>query len=389
MFAEGPSNFETDEARAIRDSYNAKNGSTMPSADAQHLFLPCPAGVIWVDLTEFGGGDAGSGGAHQSFLSSVAPAVADTRGGSGAERRLSIRTSHANWEKARFGTTMMTKLSAMRRDMMQGDGGTGGRPGTRFLGRRRRSNPSQDSTSSSSDSVPELASKGILAGSDGDGRVRSAEPILEEEEMMIELLNFQLPPQRGAEEAKANATLSAKRCESNVEQEMAVRQMWRIAMGNAPGLKAEIAKLHATERAKLAMREYENEARRLKLAKNGAAPISESGAHGAPDSTGATRDDKSSPSVSPSMLRDEGASSPPADDARSVRARSASPTADGATTSPHARSRGAPRVRKGEAGGGVFGWLFNRRSIAASKEIVYDLSNSQRMTRASHSRYVA
>ena len=33
MFAEGPSNFETDEARAIRDSYNAKNGSAMPSAD--------------------------------------------------------------------------------------------------------------------------------------------------------------------------------------------------------------------------------------------------------------------------------------------------------------------------------------------------------------------
>ena len=158
MFAEGPSNFETDEARAIRDSYNAKNGSTMPSADAQHLFLRAqqaslgrPHGIRRRGCRERW---------CTSELESVAPAVADTRGGSGAERRLSIRTSHAHWEKARWHDDD-DELSAMRRDMMQGDGGAGGRPGTRFLGRRRRSNPSQDSTSSSSDSVPELASKGI------------------------------------------------------------------------------------------------------------------------------------------------------------------------------------------------------------------------------------
>jgi hypothetical protein len=45
-------------------------------------------------------------------------------------------------------------------------------------------------------------------------------------------------------------------------QELQVRQMWRVVMGNAPGLKAEIAKLHATERAKLALRDFETGERR-------------------------------------------------------------------------------------------------------------------------------
>lgn len=46
-----------------------------------------------------------------------------------------------------------------------------------------------------------------------------------------------------------------------------MRQMWKVVMGNAPGLKAEIAKLHATEQAKLALREYE-----LNLAHKTSAP---------------------------------------------------------------------------------------------------------------------
>lgn len=51
-----------------------------------------------------------------------------------------------------------------------------------------------------------------------------------------------------------------------------MRQMWKVAMGNAPGLKAEIAKLHATEQAKLALREFE-----LNLAHKSMAPRRASG----------------------------------------------------------------------------------------------------------------
>ena len=95
IFAEGPSNFETDEARAIRDSYNAKSGSGAV-ADRQHLFRA--RGVIWVDLTEFGE-DAGRGGAASGLSGSVAPRSL-TRGAAAALAAAEHAASHANWEKA-------------------------------------------------------------------------------------------------------------------------------------------------------------------------------------------------------------------------------------------------------------------------------------------------
>ena len=72
-----------------------------------------------------------------------------------------------------------------------------------------------------------------------------------------ELINFELKPIKGAESAKAAATQSAQFRERSIVAEAHVRQMWKVTMGNTPGLKAEIAKLHATEQAKLAYREWE------------------------------------------------------------------------------------------------------------------------------------
>ena len=75
-------------------------------------------------------------------------------------------------------------------------------------------------------------------------------------------LTHQPPPRRAvsSQDAKTSASTSAKMLESLVSQEMQVRQMWRVEMGSIPGLKAEIAKLHATERAKRAATSYETEA---------------------------------------------------------------------------------------------------------------------------------
>ncbi len=41
--------------------------------------------------------------------------------------------------------------------------------------------------------------------------------------------------------------------------EMQLRHMWKVMIGNSPGLEAEIAKLHATHAAKLCYLEYERE----------------------------------------------------------------------------------------------------------------------------------
>ena len=254
---------------------------------------------------------------------------------------------------------MMTKLSAMRRDMMQGDGGAGGCPGTRFLGRRRRSDPSQDSTSSSSDSVPNWRARASPAptatgrsrrgadprgGGDGDRAAR-----------------FQLPPQRGAEEAKANATLSAKRCESGVERDGgaaigASRWGTRRGSGRSPA---------ATERAKLAV--ASTRTRRAASSSQRTARPSRTAAPTAPRSTGARgatrarRRCRLRCCATRRLLATCGRRAP--------YARSASP-ADGATTSPHARSRGAPRVQGQRRVVASLQQLFSRRSIAASKEIV-------------------
>ena len=52
--------------------------------------------------------------------------------------------------------------------------------------------------------------------------------------------------------------------EERVEAELQVQQMWRQMMGNMPGVAAEIAKLHATEQARMRLRQYEEEEARKK-----------------------------------------------------------------------------------------------------------------------------
>lgn len=115
---------------------------------------------------------------------------------------------------------------------------------------------------------------------------------------------------------------------------MAVRQMWKIAMGNAPGLKAEIAKLHATERAKLALREFE-------LAEHSSATWQREEPPGGPTTA------PPSPPSSDLRLVPSGASE--VDGANNPPSRSGSPL----TLNGDARNR---RSRQGPTG--VFGWVF-------------------------------
>ena len=122
-----------------------------------------------------------------------------------------------------------------------------------FLGRRARvRSGSRETVDIEIDGHGGSGHAGHRTGFDSDN---------EEAEVADTLLRYELAPKRRAEDAKAAATRSAQIREEYVAQEMQVRQMWRIVMGNAPGLKAEIAKLHATERAKLVLREFENQER--------------------------------------------------------------------------------------------------------------------------------
>ena len=60
------------------------------------------------------------------------------------------------------------------------------------------------------------------------------------------------PPSRAAQ-AKSSGVPSL------TMSEMQLRHMWKVMIGNSPGLEAEIAKLHATHTAKLCYLEYERE----------------------------------------------------------------------------------------------------------------------------------
>ena len=56
-----PFNYETDEAREAREVHNMKSvHATAPPADeSNHIALPCPAGVVWVNLSDMGDGNSG------------------------------------------------------------------------------------------------------------------------------------------------------------------------------------------------------------------------------------------------------------------------------------------------------------------------------------------
>ena len=58
---------------------------------------------------------------------------------------------------------------------------------------------------------------------------------------------------------QARATRSAKMHEERYMAETQVKQMWRVMMGAAPGLKAEVAKMRATEQAKRCFELFEQD----------------------------------------------------------------------------------------------------------------------------------
>ena len=122
-----------------------------------------------------------------------------------------------------------------------------------------------------------------------------------------------------------------------------MKQMWRVVMGNAPGLKAEIAKLHATEQAKLALREFERAAR---------------GGTTASSSSDMTITAPSSPESSP------GGSATKPDEIKfdlmgGSRGRGDSPTPQQqhAQTDRFDGGSESARNRRGGGGGGMFAWL--------------------------------
>ena len=206
---DGHAQYETDEAREVRERYNrqAKNFVAQPvSEDANHVNLPCAAGVAWVDVSiEEKSKDSVSASPDPTF----------NRG-----RRISFRMNAGADENK--------------------DSSVLGQVATSVLGWGRwKKKATDDSFSEASQVVGRRSTRA------------------EEEAVALQLLQYVIDPQAGAEEAKATATRSAQIRESYVAQEIQTRQMWRVVMGNAPGLKAEIAKLHATERAKLALREFE------------------------------------------------------------------------------------------------------------------------------------
>jgi len=334
---------ETEDARAAREAYNLRSSAEFAPNYGNpdlHVALPCPAGVVWVDLS-----DLSDQGIDQTMVRGARTTVVQPRGPDPQKQYSPIAPAAASpdphWAPgggrgAHRG--MIGKGGMMSRGLMARGGPATGAPmrvsSTDAASRNRRSGFTRRFRRSRVNSMEEtsLGEGASQSSLDLDQKGRGAD---EEEEQVLELLNFELPPKRGAEDAKAAATRSACIREEYVAQEMAVRQMWKIAMGNAPGLKAEIAKLHATERAKLALREFE-------LAEHSSA-------------TWQREEPPGSPTTAPP--------SPPSSDSRALAAVTSS-EAD-AAANPQSRS-GSPLTLNGDARNrrsrngptGVFGWVF-------------------------------
>ena len=88
-------------------------------------------------------------------------------------------------------------------------------------------------------------------------RRHSNEPVARESPFMAVSSDARKQQCDGGEVAKAVATRNAKDHEDRVLAELRLTHMWKVMMGNAPGLPAEIAKLHATQQAKLRYQEYD------------------------------------------------------------------------------------------------------------------------------------
>jgi hypothetical protein len=229
----GGHHFETEEAREIRERYNMLHGGLLGAAaisnsiDNNHIALPCAAGVVWVDLSEFGDNSTSDDASPQ-------PPVRSEQGGEADlfeqhEQAGSSSTSPGTGRRARFAwfgkeARNPSERNSVRRASPTSDSliGLKRQQTVSFLGRRRQRQDSRD--------APDRY--GGAHGARASGLYEA-----NEEEVALELLNFELKPQVGAEEAKAAATRSAQVRESAVELETQVRQMWRVVMGTAPGLK--------------------------------------------------------------------------------------------------------------------------------------------------------
>jgi hypothetical protein len=137
---------------------------------------------------------------------------------------------------------LQRRQRAPRRPTVLGDG-------LRFL-RRMAARARRFSTSITFTPTPEK--------DDADGPQRRPHN-MEERRLLVELRMFEMQPRVGAEAAKADATLSARRVGGAVRMERTYRQLWRVTHGRARGLRAELAKLRATERAKLVLRDFDHE----------------------------------------------------------------------------------------------------------------------------------
>jgi len=262
---------ETDEARELREAYNLRNRD--PSIDGNSfvksgkskqqntVIMPCVAGVAHVDLEAIEELEneikerslKGSPLLTNASSSSEQPAVQPPTPAAAAEgHRWHVHQQALDALRHITDAGTIERMVTRGRHYVAPLFDVSGRQGT--LGRRRRNRSGETETSSRGDS-PEPDTG---AGDSHEDLMSAA--------VTAELLHFQLPPRRAAEDAKAAATRSAQNRAEQVTKEQETRLMWRVVMGNAPGLKAEIAKLHATEQAKLALKEYERQHSRAQTA---------------------------------------------------------------------------------------------------------------------------
>ena len=116
----------------------------------------------------------------------------------------------------------------------------------------------------------------VRVATGGSGQVRSSlSPEQEQAEAELaaeerEARKRQEEADRRAEDMKARAASNARAEERRVAAEVRLHAFWRLHMNGAPGLDAEIAKLHASESAKQILREWEQEQRVIREAQRAA-----------------------------------------------------------------------------------------------------------------------
>ncbi len=251
---------ETAEARALRERHNALGMSVSAGHQAPpaHDFIemPTPAGSAYLDLA-----DASElNDANVQHLVNGAPHEERRQSTSPSNFAAGLRDSFSKLSAARKNSELSFESSGSGNLRSSQHGGLGmvrsmfGHVlGGRLLGHALPGRGARPSFSHSEGSR------------DASGPSRTG---VEAEDADLETLTIELlaeigdrPDDLGAEQAKLLATRTAQLRELVVTREMQVRKKWRESMGTAPGIKAEIAKLHATERAKLAAREFELHAR--------------------------------------------------------------------------------------------------------------------------------